>query len=193
MSTLDPGLEPPGDWQNAYASQDPGPTSSSTAAAISVWLSAGYGLLMSGCCLLNAVWSALNSAAVAQQVPNELPPEMQHIDMSQMIQIMSACMGVVVIVLIFLPTLALTVLGFWVRKGHRGAIGNARVIVWLFSALACLGVLMAIFSGATSGQMWASLFLILLCGAWLAICIITAGKLKTAMQESGASYPNSYW
>jgi hypothetical protein len=52
---------------------------------------------------------------------------------------------------------------------------------------------MAIFSGATSGQMWASLFLILLCGAWLAICIITAGKLKTAMQESGASYPNSYW
>ncbi len=180
MSTLDPGLEPPGDWQNAYAPQDPGPNPAGGKAATYLWLSAGLQLLLSCCCGLTGLGLMLMSAAeVMENMPRDIPNREEAL---RMLPYMGPIMAIGSVVLLFLPALVLGILAFPVRSGGRAASIAALVIL----TIQCLGLAMMILNyliALMTFQSFAILFILLVMGAIMALFVKTGIELINVLRH----------
>jgi hypothetical protein len=143
MSTLDPGLEPPGDWQSPYPPTPDGAggsTDAANTAAVYVWVCAGLGMLMSCCCVFSAIGlSVLPTHELMRQMPPDIPNRDQ---IEQLLPTIAVMMGVVGVLLLLIPSLVFAVLAFKVRAGSRGVTIATMIILGLQTA--SLGLLLLI-------------------------------------------------
>jgi len=194
MSTFDPQMEPPGDWQVPESPpQAPIPTRGSLRAAVFVWLVAGTGLVMSGCCLINAVVMGFQTDMLLEQISKDLPPELQSMDMEVMLQGMAVVMAIIATVMILLPAVVLAVLGFYVRLGKPGAINTAIGLVGLYAVLAGAGVLLTLIGVVTNGQVLTAVLPVLLLGGWGALSTVAMISLIAAKKQTPDLYAAPTW
>lgn len=194
MSTFDPGFDPPGDWQSPYAPTPPqGPSPITRRAALYVWFCAGMGLMMSGCCVLNTLGMVIQPDLVLDQMPTELPPELQNIDMKPVVRGTSVVIGVMAVLLVFLPAILLAVLGFSVRQGKPGSVSVARGLVWLYIVLSSAGLILTLVTVASHGQFLPILLPVLLLGGWLFLCTSAITSLNAARQSSIDTHATAPW
>ena len=185
MSTFDPGLEPPGDWQMPYDPPPPGPTGAGAAAAGYVWLCAALGLVMSGCCGIGGVIFALVPAdEVMRQLPQDAPNREQVVQMLPMLPTIGTVMAVAAVVLMLLPALLLAVLGFKVRSGGRGASITAMIVLGV-QGLALVFVLLMSLTGllVTRVVAVADLVFIALTAGVLLLVGVTIAKLRASLSQ----------
>jgi len=110
MSTLDPGLEPPGEWPPPYPTPPTGRTQASERAAGYIWLCAGLSLAMSCCCGIRVgEIFALPTSELMSQVPADMPNRGQ---IQQLLPVIGIVMGIVGVMLLVIPGTALAFLGF---------------------------------------------------------------------------------
>ncbi len=193
MSTLDPGLEPPGDWQSSYppvpggpggGSGGGGPTEATGKAAVYVWLCAGLSLAMSCCCVLSAIgMKYLPKGELMRQVPADMPNR----DMiEQVLPMMAVAMGVAGVLLLLIPAVVLGVLGFTVRSGNRGAAIASMVILGIQGAAIGLLVVMNLIGSLVSRSAGDLLGVVILAGVF-AVYV----KAMTALWSSLSQKPHS--
>ncbi len=194
MSTLDPGLEPPGDWQSPYS---PPPTNGrnreTDRAAVYVWLCAGVGFLMTCCCTLNAVAMILDPQTLIEQFPMELPPELKEMDLPQLVVGMSVVLLILYVVMLLVPSAALTLLGFGVRNGRPGQTTAAKWLTFYFVVLAGIGVVLGLASMASTGVNTVALVQLLIFGGWLWLTLTTFSALRGLSGPSDLGEPNDPW
>lgn len=180
MSTLDPGLEPPGDWQNAYAPQDPGPNPTGQKAAVYLWLSAGLQLLLSCCCGLTGLGlMVMSTSEIMENMPHDMPNREEAM---QMLPVMGPAIAIGSVVLLFIPALVLGILAFWVRSGGRVASIFALIIL----GIQCVGLALLTLNyilALLTFQSIAILFMIVVMGAILALFIKTGIELINVLRQ----------
>lgn len=180
MSTLDPGLEPPGDWQNAYAPQDPGPNPAGGKAAVYLWFSAGLQFVISCCCGLTGLGLMLMSnAEIMENMPRDIPNREEAL---KMLPYMGPAMAIGSVVLLFLPALVLSILAFWVRSGGRAAT----IIALLILSIQCLGLGLMILNyiiALLTFQSVAILFMLAVMGAIMALFVKTGVELINVLRQ----------
>lgn len=180
MSTLDPGLEPPGDWQTPYPAQYPTPNQAGGKAAVYVWLSAGLQLAMSCCCgLTGAVLMVMSTAQITENLPHDLPNRDQAL---QMLPVMGPALAVGSVVLLFIPAVILGILAFQVRCGGRAATTIALVILSIQCAGLALVILNYVYALLTF-QSIAILGMILVMGGVLALFVKTCFELLGVLRH----------
>lgn len=128
MSTLDPGIEPPGDWQPPYAPPPPrGRTEATDRAAVYVWLCAGLCLALACCCGMSVVgMTMLPTSEIMSQIPADMPNRDQ---IQQLLPVMAVVMGIVAVVFLLIPGIVLAILGFPIRAGGRPSAITAMIIL----------------------------------------------------------------
>lgn len=180
MSTLDPGLEPPGDWQTAYAPQDPGLNPAGGKAAMYLWLSAGLQFLLSCCCGLTGLGlMVMSNAEIIKNLPQDFPNREEAI---RMLPYMGPVMAIGSVVLLFLPALILGILAFRVRSGGRVASIVALVIL----SIQCVGLALMILNyviALMAFQSVAILFMLVVMGAILALFVKTGIELVNVLRH----------
>lgn len=154
----------------------PRSSGASRRAAIGLWVSGAAESVIFGCC------SAL--VTVAGVVPPEaleLPDE-QAAEFA-MVQHAILLLGVGVFVLMFLPAVALLLLGFAVRRGGGRAIQWGRAIVAVHIGLVSLLLLFYLIAGLGFGQLLAMVFTVPLLAGLVALLIWTMTQLSAASHE----------
>lgn len=180
MSTLDPGLEPPGDWQDAYTPQDPGPNPAGGKAATYLWLSAGLQFVVSCCCGLTGLGLMIMSTAeIMENMPRDLPNREEAL---RMLPYMGPALAIGSVVLLFIPALILGILAFWVRSGGRVATIIALVIL----SIQCLGLALMILNYIIALMAFQSLAIVLMLavmGAIMALFVKTGIELVKVLRH----------
>ncbi len=187
MSTLDPQLEPPGDWQSPYTPPPGGaggPTDEARRGAGYVWICAGLSLAMSCCCVLSALgMSMLPRDEIMRQLPADLPNRDQF---EQMLPMLAALMGAVGVLVLLIPAVVLGVLGFKVRSGGRGAVVASMVILGLQGAALALVILINLV-GVLVNRSIGDLIGVILMAAILAVYIKALAALWAALNPRSDS------
>lgn len=180
MSTFDPGLEPPGDWQTPYAPPTYGDDSPGARAAVYLWLCAGIQLALSACCgLTGLILILVGTDELLQQMPADMPNREQVV---QMLPVMGPVFAIASVVFLLFPALAMGLLAFKVRSGSRGAILTSMIILGIQTV--CLGLMTLVnLLGVAMTRSLSDLLVILLMGGVLALFIKTLIELWAAMNR----------
>lgn len=193
MSTFDPHLEPPDDWQMPYDPPPPGPTGAGAAAAVYVWLCAGVGLVMSGCCGIGGAFFALvPTDEMMRQLPPDAPNRDQIVQMLPMLPTIGVVMAVIAVVMMLVPALLLGVLGFKVRNGGRGATITAMIVLGV-QGLALVWVLLVSLRSLVITRSLPDLIVIVLTGGALLLIGVTITKLWAALNPRDAEPHMTPW
>ncbi len=142
------------------------------------------GLMMTCCCVLNAAVMPLQPQLFMEQLPPDLPPELQNVDWNQFIVVLSTVLVILYLVVLLIPSIVLMILGFGVRKGARGQMTAAKVLIWLFAALGGLGLVLSLINLAVTSQIITLVLPALVFGGWLWLSLTAIAKLKIASQSS---------
>lgn len=163
MSTLDPGLEPPGDWQSPYT---PPPTRQPAAwqsASVWVWVCSGIELLMSTCCTCSGLVLALVPEG---ELLKNMPADMPNREEVVLMMSMSTAIGIGMLVLgaiLMLPAIMMSLLAFWVRSGSRTAAVTCMALLAIqglvFSLLLVLMIVLSLRAGTIPDPVSAVIYL----------------------------------
>lgn len=171
MSTFDPGLEPPGDWQTPPGPYDDpqGPSlRTARAAAMAVWFCAGAGLVLSSCCVMSAVaFSATPPDELFRQLPSQVPID----EFRKALPVVTAAFAAIGVGLFFLPSIVLAVLGFKIRSAKPKACTAVRVILACQSGVAALFILLILLGMPTSGVTPNALVVLLIIGGYMGLTV----------------------
>ncbi len=178
MSTFDPNLEPPGDWQMPVSPPPSGPTDAANIAAIYVWISAGIGLVMSCCCLGLTAGLML---VPPETLLKELPPQMPVDEVRSILPVIAVVSAIIGVGLLLIPSLVLAVLGFKVRSASRGACITAIILIGLQTVMIGLWLVSALMGILTTGMTPGAIIPILLSGGYLGLLIWTLAKLRAVL------------
>jgi hypothetical protein len=150
-------------------------------AAKYVWLCAALSLMMSFCCVFSAIGlTIVPSDELVRQLPKDMPNRDQII---QVLPAMAMLMGVVGVLLMLLPAVALGILGFPVRSGNRGATFASMVILGvqgLLLALLSLKILLDVLLGGSIGDL--IVFIVLACV--IAAIVKAIAALRSALRST---------
>ncbi len=139
MSTLDPGLEPPGDWQTSPFEEESAAVSQARRAAGFLWASAGLQLALSCCCgLMGLGLMFVDPQQVAETLPQDMPNREETL---RLLPTLGPALAGASLLVLFIPALVLIILAFWVRRASRPATTTAWIILILQSALTGLVLL----------------------------------------------------
>jgi hypothetical protein len=187
MSTFDPGLEPPGDWQQSYYDPQPyAPNEAAGRAAVYQWVSAGVQLAMSCCCGLSAIGLMMIGT---DELLRQMPPDMPNREMvNQMLPILGPVIAVASVVLLLIPALVLGVLAFKIRSGGRGAIIASLVILGIQTLGLGVLTLMNLIGAVFNRSLGDLVGVMILAGAVL-IFAGTLVQLSMAIKQSYAAPP----
>lgn len=151
------------------------------------------GLLMTCCCMLNAVAMILDPQMLIEQFPMELPPELRQMDLPKLIAGMSVVLMVLYVVMLLVPSVTLTLLGFAVRSGNRVQTTAAKWLTAYFVLLAGLGTLLGLFGMAGTGINIFALIQLLIFGGWFWLTLKTLSALRALSRPSGWAGPQNSW
>jgi len=133
MSTFDPGLEPPGDWQTPPSYAPPEPGISGEQAAVWQWVCSAALLLLSCCCgFVAGGMMIISPEELMQQMPPDLPNREQ---VRQFLPYMGPIIAVGTVVVLLVPAIVLGVLSFYVRSASRPAAIVSMAILGMQSIL----------------------------------------------------------
>ena len=199
MSTFDPNLEPtlpptqpgppqpPGDWQTDYAQQG---HPAGEKAAVYVWLCSATLLLMSGCCGLSGIaLLSMSTSQILENMPAHLPVDEQ---VMQMLPYLGPIMAIGSLVLLFVPSLVLAILAFWIRTGGRAVTVIALVIIGIqcgVFALALLNYLFALLQIPSAGMV----MLVVIIGVITGLFVKTAFELINALKATRQTAAHQGW
>lgn len=190
MSTFDPNLEPPGDWQMPYDPPPPGPTGAGAAAAVYVWVCAGAGLVMSGCCVLS---SATMMLLPAGEWKRHLPPDMPNREeFLRILPTLGVVMAVAGVILMLIPSLVLAILGFKVRSSGRGGTLTAMIVLGVQGVAMGLLLLVSLAGLAVTRTLQDLIAIVLMAGVLLLIGV-TIAKLKAALNPRDSEARTTPW
>ncbi len=199
MSTLDPRLEPPGEWQSPYSSPPGrpggpgGPTEAARKAALYAWLCAGAGLLMTCCCLLNAVAMMIQPQLIIDQILTTLPAELRGQVTKQHVVTASVGLAILYLLVLLIPSVALVFLGFGIRRGGTGQTAVAKWLVLFFALIAGLGLLLGVASLGNTGVLIVALLQLVIFGGWLWLTVTAFRKLRNLSRGSDEVGPMDPW
>ena len=192
MSTFDPNLEPPGDWQVPYGQPTPqGTNPNGPAAAVWVWVCGAVQILMSGCCALSGLaMMVLDPAEITKTLPPDMPNRDEFV---QMVPMLGPTMLIGSLALLFVPALILCILAFWVRRGGKATTITCIVILGIQSmgvALMLLQYLYALFVL----QAVAMIIMVVILGLILALFVKTIFELIAVLRSASNTqdYPNGW-
>lgn len=173
-----------------YDPPPPGPTGAGAAVSVYVWLCAGVGLVMSGCCVLNAVGLMfVHTTELMGQLPPDMPNREQ---VAQMVTVMGPILAIASVLLLLIPSLVVAVLGFKVRSGSRGGTLTALIILAVQGAVLALILLVSLMGLAITRSL-AGLIVIVLIGGALLLIGVTIAKLWAALNPRDAGPPMTPW
>ncbi len=187
MSTFDPGLEPPGDWQSPYAPTPPPPNQAGGRAAVYLWLSAALQLVMSGCCGLAGLgFMFMSSAQIMENLPDDLP---NHDEVLAATHYAGPVLMIASVVFVFIPALTLIILAFWVRSAGRASTIMSLIILGIQSAVLSLLILNYLFILLTIPSAAILVFIVVLTSI-LVLFIKTCWELIGALRRPTPAYPS---
>ena len=189
MSTLDPGLEPPGDWRSPYTpppGRPGGPTEAANKAAVYVWLCAGLSLLTACCCVFTALGLAIvPTDELIRQLPADLPNREQVI---QALPTLGVVMGIFGVLLMLIPAVTLGLLGFPVRSGSRGASIASMIVLGIQAGVLGL-MLLTILAGVLINGAVGDMIVVIILASMMAVFVRAIFTVWSALNSRPSSQP----
>lgn len=162
----------------------PAPPATQPSAAVAVWITAGVQILLFGLCTSLFVVLSLLSSAQLEQILQDQPQEIN----PDTLQLFARVMAVIVLLVMFLPSVVLGILGFKVRQGSNPARLSALTIL-LIQVVITGGLLLINTASALITGQWLELIIsVVLLGSLLTLELWTIAKL--VQNRSGSSSPS---
>ena len=150
-------------------------------------------MLMTCCCLLNAVAMMIQPQLVIDQILTTLPAELRGQVTKQHVVAASVGLAILYLLVLLIPSVALMLLGFGVRSGSRGQTAVAKWLVLLFAVIAGLGLLLGVASLGKTGVLIVALLQLVIFGGWLWLTVKTFMKLRDLTRGSDEIGPIDPW